>query len=274
MNDLFATDLVTMQFNSAATTYDGAAIMQRHAANHLLQRLDIMKMDVNTVLDLGAGTGYCTLLCQQRYPHARCIAIDSAANMLQVIQSGVETITARAEDIPLPDNSVDVIVSNMMLHWSTDIPQVFGEVSRVLKEGGVFLFTTLGPDTLSELRQAWAVVDDYNHVHHFYDMHDLGDALLQAGFSDPVMDMEMLTMRYNNLPQLFRDFADLGVRNVAEPRKRGLTTKKQLQAMCDAYEKFKRDDSYPASYEILYGLAWGKNRSEITVPLSSLRRED
>lgn len=278
MTDYFNPEAVIQQFDAAASTYDGVALMQQQSAERLIERLHYIQCQRETVLDLGAGTGQCCQLLRGQYPDMTLLALDRAPNMLAALQQkqlSVTTLCADATAIPLPDNSVDCVVSNMMLHWSLDIPLIFAEVNRVLREGGVFLFTTLGPDTLHELRRSWASVDDYNHVHHFYDMHDIGDALLQAGFQDPVMDVDWLTLRYRSLSTLFDDMKALGARNVAEPRKPGLTTKRQWQAMLDHYEQFKQDETYPASYEVVYGHAWGKrvaNPGEVLVSIEDIVR--
>lgn len=260
MTELFNPSKVQAQFAQAAQSYDSVALMQSEAADQLYERLLITKLEVGSVLDLGAGTGACVSRVASLYPQARLLALDPAAEMLAVAKvkcPNIECLNACAESIPLEDNAVDLVISNMMLHWSLDIEQVFAEVKRILKPGGLFLFSTLGPDTLIELRQSWATVDDYNHVHHFYDMHDLGDALLRVDFTDPVMDMNVLTLRYRDLNTLFKDFKALGARNLAEPRKRGLTTKNQYQLMLAAYEQLKIEDSYPATYEMVFGSAWG-----------------
>lgn len=276
MKEIFNPKLVVKQFDDAGGTYDSVAIMQRYAADQLLDRLSYIKHDINSVLDVGAGTGYCAKKINERFPSAKIVALDTSQKMLSnIAEKNIEIICAPAEKMPLVDNSIDLVFCNMMLHWSLDIPTIFDEVNRVLKKGGLFLYTTLGPDTLHELRTSWSKIDDYNHVHHFYDMHDLGDAMLQAGFHDPVMDAQKMTMRYRELKKLFDDFKKLGVRNVAEPRRRGLTTKKQYLKLLSEYEKFKTENSFPATYEIVYGHAWGgvkKTPGEFRVSVDDISR--
>lgn len=275
MNELFNPEDVKKRFNSAAQTYDSVAVMQRESADRLFERLEIIKIAPTEVLDLGAGTGYCTNKLSQLYPAAKIFAVDPAEKMLSKINAAdnVKTLCASAEKLPLEDNSVDLVFSNMMIHWSTDVAQVFKEIQRVLRPGGVLLFTTLGPDTLRELRSSWAAVDDYNHVHHFYDLHDIGDELLRQKFVDPVMDMNELTLCYKALSKLFEDMKLLGARNVAEPRKRGLTTNVQLKKMMQAYENCKVDNLYPTTYEILFGHAWGANtENEFCISIDSISK--
>lgn len=274
MNELFNTQSVIKQFNQAADSYDQAAVLQRNTADQLLERLQLIKLVPKTIVDLGAGTGYLTSLLRGQYPSAHIVALDPAQQSLaKITAADIKTVVARAESIPLADNSVDLVVSNMMLHWSEDIPAIFAEIKRILSPDGLMLFSTLGPDTLYELRASWAQVDEYNHVHHFYDMHDLGDALLGAGFKDPVMDMNKLTIQYQQLPDLFKDFKQLGVRNRAEPLKRGLTTRGQWQKMLDGYERFKQDSRYPATYECIFGHAWGRvdqRPGEFSIPIDQV----
>lgn len=280
MSEWFSPKQIRAQFDAAASTYDSVAVMQQQAADRLVERLQIIKLKMTSALDLGAGTGQVCQLLQAHYPQLELMALDSAPGMLHTLAQKlpkVRCLEASAEHIPLADNSVDLVISSMMLHWSLDIPAIFQEVNRVLRDGGLFLFTTLGPDSLKELRQSWAQVDDYNHAHHFYDMHDLGDAMLQAGLQDPVMDMQMLTLRYKALNDLFKDLKHLGARNRAEPRKRGLTTRTQWQKMLSAYEAQKSNNSYPVTYELLFGQAWSKPKqhqeaNEVRIPLASLIR--
>ena len=167
MNELFDPERVTRQFNQAASRYDGVAIMQREAGDRMLERLDFVKLKPKTIIDVGAGTGYCAKKLRERYPEASVTAVDLAQSMLETIPEPISTICASAENLPLPDDSVDLVVSNMMIHWCLDVQKAIDEMHRVLKPGGLLLFTTLGPDSLHEMRESWATVDDFNHVHHF-----------------------------------------------------------------------------------------------------------
>ena len=165
------------------------------------------------------------------------------------------------------------------LHWSDDPDQVFAECRRVLAPGGVLTFTTYGPDTLVELRRAWAAVDGHVHVNRFIDMHDLGDALVRAGFAEPVMDVERYTLTYERVTGLMRDLKAIGARNVNAGRPRSLTGKGALARMTAAYEKCRIDGRLPATFEVVYGQAWrpvGTQRrrapGETVVPVSRIGR--
>ena len=174
----------------------------------------------------------------------------------QRLRQPVKLITGDAESLPLADASVDLLFSNLAVQWCLDLDQTFREFKRVLKPGGLLMFTTFGPDTLKELRSCWSQVDGYTHVNNFIDMHDIGDALIRSSFAEPVMDMELLTMTYSDVPGLMRDLKSVGAHNVTRGRSRKLTGKGRLQQVIDAYEQFRSDGVLPASYEVVYGHAW------------------
>jgi malonyl-CoA O-methyltransferase len=163
--------------------------------------------------------------------------------------------------LPIADASVDVIVSSLMLQWCDPLDPAFAEIRRVLKPDGFVAFSTLGPDTLRELRTAWAEADGaspgYNHVNHFTDMHDIGDALVRAGLSEPVLDVDRMQLTYPDALSLMRDLKAIGAHNVTAGRPRGLMGRRRLRRMQDAYEAFRRDGRLPATYEVVYGVAWG-----------------
>ena len=151
---------------------------------------------------------------------------------------------------------MDLLFSNLALQWCLDLDQTFNEFRRVLKPGGLLMFTTFGPDTLRELRSCWSQVDGYTHVNNFFDMHDVGDALVRNSFAEPVMDMELLTMTYKDVPSLMRDLKTIGAHNVTQGRSRKLTGKGRLQRVNAAYEQYRSDGVLPVSYEVVYGHAW------------------
>lgn len=252
-------------FEHAAATYDAAAVLQREIADRLLARLEVVRLRPRVILDLGCGTGYGLRQLGRRYPRARLLGLDIAETMVRRAraQSGLwGRMTGRcafacgdAERLPLAPGSVDMVVSNLSLQWC-DPPAVFAEVGRVLRPGGLLMFSSFGPDTLRELRAAWGTVDAAPHVHGFIDMHDLGDMLVHAGFADPVMDMEHLTLTYASVQAVMRDLKQLGAHNVALSRARGLTGKSRFARFSAAYESQARDGKIPATYEVVYGHAW------------------
>jgi malonyl-CoA O-methyltransferase len=185
--------------------------------------------------------------------------------------------------LPLADNSVDLLVSNLMLQWCNDLPTVFREWVRVLKPQGALLFSTFGPDTLKELRDSWMQVDTASHVNLFIDMHDIGDMLWQSGFINPVMDVDWTTRWHIEVMTLVRELKALGAHNITAGRPQGLTGKGKWQAMTQAYEEHRQSTGLPATYEVIYGYAMGKRldtpqrkqAKEIattTIPISQIQR--
>jgi len=253
-------------FEKAAINYDTAAVLQQEVANRLVERMDYMSMKPVSILDAGAGTGFISQRLASRYPKAKITGLDLAFNMLKQAKSKrslkqrwnkqFNYINAEVENIPLADASVDLVISGLTLQWCQDLPKVFKEFRRILAPDGLLLFSTFGPDTLKELRQSWAKVDELAHVNAFTDMHDVGDALMQSGFADPVMDMEMLTMTYEDVKTVMCDLKQIGAHNVMHGRPHTMTGKNKLKNMMHAYEQFRDDGLLPVSYEIVYGHAW------------------
>ncbi len=269
-------------FGRAASEYDRVAVLQREVADRLLERLDYIRLAPQRVLDLGAGTGYASEGLLKRYPKAQVLALDFALPMLQRARRRGRwlrrplPLCADAEHLPLADASCDLVFSSLTLQWCNDLRQTFQELLRVLRPGGLLMFASFGPDTLQELRAAWAAVDGDAHVSPFLDLHDVGDALLGAGGRDTVMDAERLTLTYADTDALMRDLKTLGAQNATEGRRRGCTGKARLQAMRDAYEQFRADDRLPASYEVVYGHAWapepGALEGAVAIPLERIGR--
>lgn len=274
-------------FSTAARTYDAAAVLQSRVRSELLDRLDVLRTKPATVLDLGAGTGHAAIALKRRYPASRVIALDVAIGMLleagrrQTLLRRFGRIAADAAALPLRDASVDMVFSNLMLQWCNDPDRVLGECRRILRPGGVLHFATLGPDTLVELRRSWLAADPgHAHVSRFLDMHDLGDALVRAGFAEPILDVERYTLTYDDARSLMRDLKAIGAHNATAGRARGLTGKATLARMLTAYESYRRDGKLPATYEVVFAQAWcptGPIRrkgqptaAEVAVPLSEL----
>jgi malonyl-CoA O-methyltransferase len=249
-------------FNQAAHTYEQYAILQKEVNRRLLQNLQFIKMNPRIILDVGCGTGYATRILQKQYRGAQIIGIDLAKDMLQLAQdqkgwfSRQHYICADAQAIPLKDASVDLIFSNLTLQWCPDLLMTFCELFRVLKPGGALFFSTLGPDTLKELRASWKKVDDFSHVNTFKDMHDIGDLLLHARFAEPIIDREDLTLTYKHVKNLLKDLKYTGSHTILGPHQKTLTTKHKLHAMYHAYEEYRNSQGLlPATYEVIYGHA-------------------
>lgn len=252
---------VRRSFDRACKTYDAAAVLQGEVRDRLLERLDLVAVSPRVVLDAGAGTGHASRELKRRYPAARVLALDSALGMLRAAARQktwfrpFSRICADVAHLPLADASVDLIFSNFLLPW-VDADAVFSEFRRVLGPRGLLNFTSLGPDTLRELRSAWAEVDSFIRVHAFTDMHDIGDALVRAGFAAPVLDVERYTLAYTDVPHLAADLRAVGERNAATGRLKGLTGPRKFAAMQRAYEIHRRDGRLPATYEVVFAHAW------------------
>ncbi len=259
-------------FSRAADSYDDVAVLQQEVGRRMLERLQWIKMVPARILDLGAGTGVATVALADQYQQAEVIALDFALPMLQRPQlDGLGRICGDLEQTPLADSTVDLIYSNLALQWSNDLEQTICELRRILRPGGLLMFTTFGPDTLLELRAAWGSVDGGSHVSSFLDMHNIGDMLVQAGFAEPVMDVDRMTLTYDRVEGLMRDLKVLGAHNVTVDRQRGLTGKGRMAAMQHAYEQFRVDGVLPASYEVVYGHAWAPQQNSVTVSLDDIR---
>jgi malonyl-CoA O-methyltransferase len=263
--------LVRRAFNNAASTYDEHAFLQREIADRLFERLDYIKINPARILELGSGTGYVTEKLLRCNPASQLVAIDLAPAMVAATRKKFapatlvdklfrrapthHAICADAEAIPLTNESIDFAISSLTLQWC-DPQLVANEMSRVLRPEGLFMFTTFGPDTLKELRHAFRAVDDKPHVNTFVDMHDIGDMLVGAGFADPVMDCETITITYSELTTLMRELKGIGAHNVLPDRQQGLMGKTRWQQLAHSYEQFRVNDKLPATYEVVYGHAW------------------
>jgi malonyl-CoA O-methyltransferase len=276
---------VRRSFDRAATTYDAAAVLHAEVRSNLLARLDLMKLAPRVALDAGAGTGHASLALIRRYPKALIIALDSSQPMLQAAgrrQTWLRRfarVCADAAHLPLAEGSVDLIISNLMLQWC-DLDAVFAEFRRVLAPHGLVSFTTLGPDTLRELRSAWRAADSRTHVNQFIDMHDIGDALVRAGFASPVLDVERYTLTYPDLRRVAADLKDTGAHNATMGRARGLTGRRRFAAVQVAYEAYRQDGRLPATYEVVFGHAWTPaadtrhdSREGVAVSLDEVRQQ-
>lgn len=256
---------IQRHFDAKALRYESSAVLQRNVCEELLQRLDLTSLKPSVILDAGCGTGWGTKGLLEKYKKAKVISLDLSAEMLRQTKAKggwlrkPQLICADAEEIPLQDESVDLVFSNVMLQWC-DYKKVFAEFKRVLKPDGLLMFTTFGPDTLRELKHSWSQVDDYAHVNEFTDMHDLGDELVQVGLAEPVMDMDMITLTYNDAMSVMSDLKAIGanttLKNQKKPTEQGLVTPSKLKRVIQNYEQFRVNGVVPASYEVIYGHAW------------------
>lgn len=255
--------VVRRAFDRAAAHYERNAGLQREVADELLERLAAVRVEPAVVVDLGCGTGHASRALARMYRGARVYGVDFAPGMLRAFDRGwwprrrPLPLCADLARLPFADASVDILFSSLAFQWIDDLPTLFAELRRVLRPEGVLMFSSFGPDTLTELRAAWAAVDDGVHVNRFPDMHDVGDALLGAGLRDPVMDVDRLTRDYADVRALMRSIKAIGAGNAASERPRGLTGRGVLERLDGAYERRDPDGRPLASWELVYGHAWG-----------------
>ncbi|MEO1201807.1 MAG: methyltransferase domain-containing protein [Pseudomonadota bacterium] len=253
------------RMDAAAASFDDADFVHAAAREGLFARLAPMVLDASVVVDLGAATGAALRPLGKRFPKARVIAVDISGQMARKCRARrrfprpVPAVQADARRLPFGDASVDVVFSNLMLPWIDDPAAIAAEVGRVLRKDGLFAFSTLGPDSLSVLRDAFAAAgsDAHDHVRGFADMHDIGDALVRAGLRDPVLDVDRLDVSYREPARLFADLTAVGARNVFKTRAAGLTGRGRYESLLSALA-----DAAPigVEFELVFGHAWGSGQ--------------
>lgn len=268
---------IARAFDRASDSYDAAAALQSLVREELIGRLEELRITPATVLDLGAGTGHASRALKRRFPKALVAAVDIAPGMLAraAAQSRwlrrFERVRADAYRLPFRDGAFDLVFSSLMLQWCDDLDAVFAEISRVLAPGGLLLFSTFGPNTLGELREAWAASGSPgNHVNHFFDPHALGSALMQAGLSEPVLDVDRHVRWYPDTFALMRELKAIGAHNVTQGRPRGLTGRQRLAAMSRAYEAIRGENGLPATWEVIHASCWGTEFRPASSPFETV----
>jgi len=260
---------VSRRFAKAAATYGEVDFFAREIDRRMQERLDFVKLDPKRILDLGCSRGGSFAGLAERYPDAQLIGLDVAPTMLtagRVPRAGWQRwlgigknteplrLAADASNLPLKPRSTAMVWSNLLLHWLDNPIPALAEAHRVLEVGGLLMFSTLGPDTLKELRAAFA--DGYAHTQRFADMHDLGDMLVGCGFADPVMDMEVITLTYDDLDAMFAELRAAGSSCAMKARRHGMTGRQSWANGRAGYEALRKDGKLPATFEVIYGHAW------------------
>ena len=265
--DVFDHRQVRRAFSRAAGSYSAAAELQREIESRLFESLDYLGDQVPTsILDLGSGPGTGALELRRRWPKARVVAMDLALPMLRQVapkrgwnplQRPIDRVCADARALPVADDSVDLIFSNLCLQWVEDLDALFAGFRRVLRPGGLLLVSTFGPDTLHELRASFAAADAADHVSPFPAIAEFGDALMRAGFRDPVLDRDVELHRHPAMAGLMRGLRELGATNALASRRRALTGRGRFAAAQAAYESWRGEDGQlPATWEIITAMAW------------------
>jgi len=271
MTRLFDSAHVRRAFSRASATYAGAAALQRDIEAHLLESLDYLDDRVpEVVLDVGSGPAHAALAMRTRWPKARIVAVDLALPMLQQapvrtgsgllgklgLQRPLDRVCADLRDLPFADNSVDVLFSNLCLQWVEDLPAAFAGFRRVLKPDGLLLCSTFGPQSLIELRESFGAADDAPHVSPFASIGAFGDALMHAGFRNPVLDREVAVHHHPDMATLMRELRAIGATNALATRRRAMTGRARFAAAAAHYEQFRTDAGLPASWEWITAMAW------------------
>ena len=260
---------VGRRFSRVAASYDRADFLAREVDRRMQERLDYVKVEPKRVLDLGCSRGGSFAGLSARYPAAELLGLDISPAMLRAgradrpgwqrwlnlgRQNQPRRLAGDAANLPLKSQSTAVVWSNLLLHWLDDPLPALAEAHRVLEIGGLLMFSTLGPDSLKELRAAFS--DGYAHTQRFIDMHDLGDMLVACGFADPVMDMEVLTLTYDDFDDMLGELRAAGSGCAMKARRLGLTGRQAWIKARGAYESMRTDGKLPATFEVVYGHAW------------------
>lgn len=262
-NPLLNSKHVRQRFDRAAAGFDSVDFVHATTRSGLLTRLAPMVVDATRVIDLGAATGSAAPLLAKRFRGAHVVAVDVSGDMLRLAKkrrswfARVSAVQADANSLPFSDHSVDVVFSNLLLPWIDNPARVFAEIARVLRDNGLFLFSTLGPDSLGELREAWGGSDPDTHVRRFPDMHDIGDAAVRAGLCDPVLDVDRLLLTYRTTTALFADLSAVGARNSLRGRSRSLGGAGRFREMTRALDRSRNAGLLSLDLELVYGHCWG-----------------
>ena len=269
-------DRIRLAFDRAAGAFDANDFLHDEIRGRLFDRLEAIRIEPQQILDLGAGTGRAAPVLAGRYPDADILSLDFSAAMLR--QSAApprQAVCADAHALPLADASVDMVLSNLMLHHCPDPAAVIAEARRVMTEDGVLLLTTFGHSSFAELGRAWATADRYTHIAPFFDILALGNLLSGQGFTEPVVDSQTLTVTYDNPDRLFRDLKAAGSTNATSGRNRGLTGRGAWQTLVAAYDQLRNPaGQLPVTVEVLFCITWAGRAhrldGDIEVPVADL----
>lgn len=279
---LFRSSALRQRFDSAAETFAQADFLFRRCMEGLLERLAPMSLKPEVIVDVGSATGRGSRELARRWRRARVLSIDLSHQMLMSGRTGrgwlsrQRDVQADAHDLPLKTGCADLLVANLSLPWFDQPERCLQQFGRVVRKEGLLLFATLGPDTLREIRDAWQQIDTGAHVHPFADMHDIGDALIRAGLTDPVLDVERVSVTYDDPQALFADLRRSGGTNLLPNRLPGLTGKDRFERFVTALKSQSQDGRIAVTTELVFGHAWARGGrqtpQEFHVEASSIGR--
>jgi malonyl-CoA O-methyltransferase len=252
---------VIRRLDAAAPIFADHDFVHRHAFDGLLERMQAMPLTVKRILDLGSATGAGSRQLAKSFRRCHVSSLDLSHNMLKIARSGrsrfarISEVRGDAVKLPFKTDSMDLVFTNLLLPWIDNLDALFVEVTRVLREDGLFMFSTLGPTSMANLREAW---NDANaNVNPFIDMHNVADGMVKAGLRDPIVDVDPLIVSYRDIDSLFRDLTAVGARNCLRPRFAGLTGKERSRYMRKKLQDQFRNGVLNMEFEIIYGHAWG-----------------
>jgi len=254
-------------FNRHAKTYDNYSSLQNKISDNLFKKLDLIEVRPSLILDLGCGTGRNGGILKKKYKNIRLINYDFSINMLQeakkkqhkVFSTKSEFICGDIEELSFSENTFDIIWSTSSLQWCNNLSDIFKKAKSLLKPGGLFIFSTFGPNTLFELKNVTKKISNYQKTNNFLDILSINDKLIEEGFSDPVIDSEEFCLTYKNINKLFLDLRKIGATSGFKSKKIGLSGKSYLKLILDGYKEYSYDGIYPATYEVVYGYVRNAN---------------
>ena len=257
--------MVQSVFERQAANYDEHAVLEREVAERLLERVEFQRSEPARIVDLGCGSGFCAAALKRRYRKAEVLAVDFAMPMCR-LTSGRSTfmrplrvVCANVSSLPLANRSADLLVANLSLQWTEDLPALFNGLRHILRPGGMLLFSLPGTDSMKELKLACQAAGFANAIDEFRDLHDIGDALLAAGFREPVMDAETISLAYREPATLFRELQAVGAASYCRDFDKLLQAKDQIGAH---YPVDRSSGTWPLSWEIVYGAAFGPEEGQ------------
>ena len=256
---------VRMRFDKCVELFNDHDFFHEYCRKNLFERLAPIKINPKIILNIGSATGSGSNLLSKNYKDSQIFNIDLSFGMLKQSllkkNKKIKHIQAEASVLPFNDNSIDLIFSNLCMPWLNDLPFFFREIRRVTKKNGLFIFSTLGPDSLLALKKAWAEIDNFSHINNYIDMHIIGDQLMNAGLLDPVLDSERMIIKYDNISSIERDLTCTGARNALTAREGSLTGKKKYEQFRKKIFPCNTNDKLDIEMEIIYGHAWGRELS-------------
>ena len=249
---------IAKSFDNKSDSYDQYSFVQKEVADRLIDRIKSLKFDPINILDIGSGTGYLAKKLESHFPKANLFCLDISEKMsiaCKLKNKRMYTICADTEFLPFKNLSFDLIISSFTFHWCSNLEKIFYDIKNILTEHGIFIFSTVGPDTLIELKSIFRKIDDNQHVNNFLDMHTFGDLLLSLDFSDPVMDVDRITVKYKSFDELLKSLRCTGSNVVMADRKRFLGHR-AISKIKSEYQGNTEKGSILTTYEIIYAISW------------------